>query len=203
MTHLTMEQLLALRDGLDSDPGMGSAGEHLEDCDACRQELEALHQRAARLKALPTLRPARDRFPAVMARLAAERRRAKVRRVGIALAGLAAAASVVLTVWLAPWQAKNAGDAEAAIANAKAQSQMLEQALQQYRPELRVQDGRTAVIVDGLQSRIAEVDRRLQRAELLDRSTRQEALMRLWQERVGLMDALVDVHVTRARNVGL
>jgi hypothetical protein len=42
--------------------------------------------------------------------------------------------------------------------------------------------------------------------ELLDvtpdasRETRQ---LQLWRERVGLLDALVDVHVTRASNVGL
>ena len=28
-------------------------------------------------------------------------------------------------------------------------------------------------------------------------------LLPLWRERVGLMDALVDVHLTRAQNVGL
>jgi len=203
VTHLTMEQLLTLRDGTASDPGMESARSHLAHCPSCQQELETLHQRVAQLRALPTLRPARDKFPAVMARLAADRRRARLKQAGVALAGLAAAASVVLALWSGSWGAQPPADAEAAIATAKAQSLMLEQALQQYRPESRVQDGRTAVIVDGLQSRIADVDLRLQRAELLDRSTRQQALMRLWQERVGLMDALVDVHVTRARNIGL
>jgi hypothetical protein len=28
-------------------------------------------------------------------------------------------------------------------------------------------------------------------------------LLKLWRERVGLLDALVDVHVTRASNAGL
>jgi hypothetical protein len=36
----------------------------------------------------------------------------------------------------------------------------------------------------------------------MDRSVRQEAALRLWKERVGLLNALVDVHATRARAVG-
>jgi hypothetical protein len=40
-------------------------------------------------------------------------------------------------------------------------------------------------------------------AELLERQTRDQQLLKLWRERVGLLDALVDVHVTHASNVGL
>ena len=40
-------------------------------------------------------------------------------------------------------------------------------------------------------------------AELLGRQARDTQLLQLWRERVGLLDALVDVHVTRASNVGL
>ena len=70
MTHLTMEQLVALRDGA-SEPGTAAAREHIEACAQCANELERLHQRIARLRALPSLRPSRDLWPQVDA----ERRR--------------------------------------------------------------------------------------------------------------------------------
>jgi hypothetical protein len=47
------------------------------------------------------------------------------------------------------------------------------------------------------------VDRELEMTELLERQAREAELLRLWRERVGLLDALVDVRVTRASNVGL
>ena len=50
---------------------------------------------------------------------------------------------------------------------------------------------------------MARVDRELEMAELTERRASEAELLRLWRERVGLMDALVDVHVTRASNVGL
>ncbi|MGH7526248.1 MAG: hypothetical protein ACREMX_06055, partial [Gemmatimonadales bacterium] len=84
-----------------------------------------------------------------------------------------------------------------------ARSQALESALRQYDPESRVLDGHTARIAQELEDRIARVDRELEMAELLERRSRDAELLQLWRERVGLMDALVDVHVTRASNVGL
>jgi hypothetical protein len=84
-----------------------------------------------------------------------------------------------------------------------AQSQMLENALGRYRPEGRVTDGRTATVVAGLESRIAEVDWQLQMAEMMQQRVREDALLSLWRQRVGLMDALVNVHLTRATNAGL
>jgi hypothetical protein len=89
------------------------------------------------------------------------------------------------------------------IHQAIARSQALESALSQYHPESRVLDGRTAGIAEELEDRIARVDRQLEMAELLGRQSRDEQLLKLWRERVGLLDALVDVHVTRASNVGL
>jgi hypothetical protein len=66
-----------------------------------------------------------------------------------------------------------------------------------------VLDGRTAGIAEALEDRIATVDRELEMAELQEQQTRDQQLLKLWRERVGLLDALVDVHVTRASNVGL
>lgn len=51
-THLSMEQLLAVRDGDRSEPVLAGAHRHLADCATCQAELNRLHQRTARLRAL-------------------------------------------------------------------------------------------------------------------------------------------------------
>jgi len=199
MTHLSMEALLSLREaGL--EPGDAAAREHVDACPVCRAELDRLHQRVARLKALPALRPTRDRWPQVAARVGAERRGRRLRVGG--LVGLAAAASIALGVALGGPAGRIAGG-EQEIRMAMARSQALESALSQYDPEGRVLDGRTAGIAQELEDRIASVDRELEMTELLERQPRDEQLLKLWRERVGLLDALVDVHVTHASNVGL
>lgn len=199
MTHLSMEALLSLREaGL--EPGDGAAREHLDACPACQAELERLHQRVARLKALPALRPARDGWPRVAARVRQERR-TRHRRIG-GLLGLAAAASIALGVALGG-TGRGSAAGEHAIRLAMARSQALESALSRYHPDERVLDGRTAGIAQELEDRIARVDRELELTELLDRRAGDEQLLKLWRERVGLLDALVDVHVTHASNVGL
>ena len=83
-------------------------------------------------------------------------------------------------------------------------SRALEAAIGAYDPDARVLDGRTSRVASDLEDRIADVDRRLERTELAaPPGTGGPDVMQLWQERVGLLDALVDVHVTRASNVGL
>ena len=199
MTHLSMETLLSLREaGL--EPGDASAREHLDACPACRAELDRLHQRVARIKALPALRPSRDRWPLVAVRLRVARRAHRQRMAG--LIGLAAAASIAVAVLIGPrGEVANGGEQE--IEAAMARSQALETALSQYHPEQRMLDGRTAGIAQELEDRIARVDRELEMAELLEQQPKDDQLLKLWRERVGLLDALVDVHVTRASNVGL
>jgi Tfp pilus assembly protein PilN len=199
MTHLSMEALLSLREaGL--EPGDAAARTHLESCAGCRAELERLHQRVARLKALPALRPMRDRWPETAAWVRADRRQRWQRTGG--LVGLAAAASIALGM-LTGRSSGALPIGEQEIHQAMVRSQALESALSQYHPEDRVLDGRTAGIAQELEDRIARVDRELEMADLLQRQSRDEQLLKLWRERVGLLDALVDVHVTRASNVGL
>jgi len=91
----------------------------------------------------------------------------------------------------------------AELSEAKARSQALEAAIDQYHPESRVVDGRTARIAQELEDRIAAVDRELQATDLVDPGHREAQELNLWRERVGLLDALVDVHLTRASHVGL
>ena len=202
MKHLSMEQLLQLQ-GPATDPGIGDARAHLDACPSCQAELDRLHQRVARLKALPPLRPARDAWPAIHGRIAAERHNRRTRWMGIA--GLGMAAAVILAVILT--DVSNVDDLEAstsvAIDSAKAQSRELENAIFEYDPESRVIDGRTARVAADLEDQIAELDRELQQVQTAESLTPKHKVLRLWRQRVGLLDALVDIHVTRASNVGL
>jgi hypothetical protein len=199
MSHLTIEALVSLRD-TGSEPGTAAAREHLEHCGICQLEFERLHQRVARLKALPPLRPGRDRWPETVARFRAERSRRRIRWVG--LAGLAAAASVALALGIG--NRTPAPDLTISQLNeAMVRSQALESALSAYNPDGRVLDGRTARMAEELEEQIARVDRALEATELLQQQARDQELLQLWRERVGLLDALVDVHLTRASNAGL
>jgi len=195
-----MDQLVALREP-GAEPGDQVARSHLDECEICRTEFDRLHQRIARLKALPALRPTRDRWPDVRAQFQAERRRRQVRR--ISLVGLAAAASIGLVLGVRHAAQTPAEPVPAELSEAMARSQALEAAIDRYHPESRVLDGRTARIAQELEDRIAAVDRELQVTDLMDAGRRQAQELDLWRERVGLLDALVDVHLTRASTAGL
>jgi hypothetical protein len=204
MTHLTMEQLLVLDEpGL--EPGTAQARAHLQECAACRTEYERLRQRQARLRALPTLRPARDQWPAVARRVAAERRRRVVQRAVAAIS--AVAALLLLAVALrstGPATDVEGLAAEQQLAELMERSRALEAAIGAARPDQRVVDGRTIGVATDLEARIAYLDRMLEVQELDAPPGRGEMQrVQLWRERVGLLNALVDVHVTNARNVGL
>ena len=81
-------------------------------------------------------------------------------------------------------------------------SQRLEGAIEAYNPDQRVTDGRTAVVAATLEDRLARVDQQIQMVDIMDQRVRQQEALRLWRERVGLLNALVDVHVTHAKAVG-
>lgn len=199
MTHLTMGQLLALRDSA-SEPGSAEAQAHVATCAVCAAELDRLHQRVARLKALPTLRPPRDRFALVAARVRDDRRHRRVRWAG--LGALALAASLLLVVIGGDLIAPEPASASDQLTAVMAESATLERALQQLRSEPQVTDAYTTGAAASLEARIADLDRRLETAQAGGHGN-DDVLIPLWRERVGLMDALVDVHVTRAQNVGL
>ena len=201
--HLGMEQLLALREP-GREPGDATARAHIESCAHCSAELERLHQRAARLKALPTLRPARDQWPAVEQRLAAERARKlqRIRRAGLG-GGLALAASIAVLLLAGNPFGTPEAQASTELSSEIERSEQLEQALETLDPESRVTDGLTAQMAGELEDRIAAVDQQLQMADLLEEAEREARLLELWRARVGLLDALVDVHLTQATNVGL
>lgn len=199
--HLSMEQLVAVRDGDRSEPEFAEAHRHAALCATCRSELDRLHQRTARLRALPLLSPGRNQFPAVHGRVASERK--QVQRRTFATIGLAAAAMLLVSVIGRDLFNPPRLDAAEQIATAITSSQHLEQRLAQIKPDERVIDARTAQLVIQLEDRIADLDAQLADAATLQREMRLQREVLLWQQRVGLMNALVDVHVTKASNVGL
>ena len=200
MNHLSMEQLVSLR-GPGTEPGVAEARRHVESCELCRDELDRLHQRVARMKALPSLQPPRDAWPAIRRRVADDRHRRRTRWMSIA--GTAMAASILLGVVVRDISRPDTLSATAAIDTAKAQSRALESTILRYNPEARVVDGRTARIAAELEDRIAHLDQQLEVTQMREGQARDQQLLQLWRERVNLLDALVDVHVTKASNVGL
>jgi hypothetical protein len=198
VSHLSMDALLALREP-GAEPGTATAREHLDRCPQCQLELDRLHQRVARLKALPSLRPGRDRWPETAARVRAERRRQRTRLIGFS--GLAASFALALAGPKVVPSSPQPNTQE--LQQVMVRSQALETALSEINPEGRVIDGRTAQMAQELEDRIARVDRALEVTELAPEQTNDQDLLQLWRERVGLLDALVDVHVTRASDAGL
>lgn len=190
MTHCTMDQLIALRDG----EGSAWGRQHVAECGECQAELDALHQRIAGLRALPARHPSRDRWPVVREQLAAERR-AMRRRSAVRWTGLAAAA-VLGAVLVSRSFGPAATPAYAAdIALAKETSAALEEQLATWEGPGRVMSGREAAIAAELEDRIAVIDGALP-------AVSQEArLLQLWQQRVELMRQLYTVRVTRAAYV--
>ncbi len=185
LIHCTMDELLAIRDG----QGSQGALRHLDECDECCHELELLHQRVAALKALPSLRSPRDRWPVVRDEVLAQRARTR-RRFGGWLTA-AAAASVALAIGLGGLVTPAAQEPDP-LAELVSEAQMLERALRSMRPETRVLTGRIAGAVAALEDRLELLDVRFERARV-QRLSREKVIV-LWQERVGLMDALVNVH---------
>lgn len=200
MNHLNMEQLVSLR-GPGTEPGMAEARRHVENCELCRDELDRLHQRVARMKALPGLQPPRDAWPAIRRRMVDDRHRRRTRWMSIA--GTAMAASILLAVVVNDISRPETLSATAAIDTAKAQSRALESTILRYNPEARVTDGRTARVAAELEDRIADLDRQLEVTQMREGQAQDQQLLQLWRQRVNLLDALVDVHVTKASNVGL
>ncbi len=190
--HCTMEDLGALQAGEASV----WARRHITTCAVCQVELEALYQRVAQLKALPALRPPRDRWPVVQAQLRAERSRRR-RTWGTWTGSLALAATIAAILLVQP---SGQGKLHAELSQVKQQSATLEDSLKQYDVDGRVLSGHAAALVAELEDRISILDGTLAQQE---ERVQDAELVRLWQERVGLMRELVNARATRARYVGL
>jgi hypothetical protein len=194
MMHCTMDDLLALKAG----EGSAWARQHASECRVCGAELDGVYQRVAQLKALPARRPARDRWPAVRDAVLAERRR---RRERWGLSGLAAAAALAALLVFRPFWTTPVDAAE--LARVKEESATLEQQLGRYDPDGLVASGRSAALAAALEDGIAVIDGELVQLGLSQAEARSAELVKLWQQRVDLMQQLVSVRVTRAAYVGL
>jgi hypothetical protein len=193
--HCTMSELLAVRDG----EGTAWARTHLDECPFCREELDLLYQRVAALRALPVQRPPRDRWTVIRAQALRERRTRVFRRSGWGALAVAAAIAVLLGVRtvgvIGPTPAVGQTELDALMQ----QSRALEESLRSYEPEGRILNARAAGIIADLEDRIALVDAGI--SQVTTRGARED-LIGLWRDRVDLMSALVNAHVTRATYVG-
>ncbi len=191
--HATTEELLALRDG----EGSAWTKEHAAACAECSAELFRLEQMRARLKALPGFTPPRDRWSGIALQAKRERRARWVR----SLTGVAAAAALTgLTFVALQPRPVNVASEQAALDRAMARSQALEQTLKDLNPDRQVLSSDAARVAAELEDRLEKIDARLGQAPVW--AQRSQAAD-LWQERAGVLGALVDVHTTRATYAGL
>ena len=184
MMHCTIEDLLSLR----ANEGSVWARRHIETCDVCRAELDALYQRVAQLKALPALRPSRDRWPAVRDTLRAEKTRR--RRTAAGWGSLAAAAGLATLFLASPFGGANTAQAE--LTDIKERSATLEGQLASGDFRSRVMSGWEAAMAAELEDRIAVID-----GQLVETGAPVQApatqVVDLWRQRVDLMERLYSV----------
>lgn len=193
--HTTSDELLALRDG----EGSAFTKAHVTVCESCSRELFRLEQMRARLKALPAFAPPpRDRWPLIAVAAKRERRSRWMRSV----AGLTAAAALTgLTFVALRPVSPNVAAEQATLDRAMVRSQALEQTLRALGPDSRSLNGDAAQAIAELEDRLSSIDAKLGEPGAWRGSRGQAA--DLWQERAGVLGALVDVHATRAAMAGL
>jgi hypothetical protein len=192
--HAAAGDLLAVRDG----EGSAWAKTHVESCVTCGAELYRLEQVRAQLRALPAFVPPRDRWSVVAERAKRERRQ---RRLSGAV-GLAAAAALGGLLLVAVQGTRpDALEAQMTLRSAMARSQVMEQVLQGVDPDSRALGGDAAGAVVDLQRRLETIDARLGDPSQWGNDPDRQA--QLWNERAGLLSALVDVHTTHVAYAGL
>ena len=194
--HLSIEELLSVRDG----EANAEAAAHASSCPECAAEVERLRALRDELAALPDDAPDRDLWPTVRAAAAARRQLRRWVRTGWALAAAALLFTAVMGVrgGIEAWRENQLARRTRALV---AESQKLEHTLRSLEGDSRVVSGRTAGTIAQLQDRIALIDVQLGRTGP-ERAASQDEL-KLWQERVQLLDALVNVQATRTAYVGL
>jgi hypothetical protein len=192
--HGTTEELLAVRDG----EGTAWARAHAEACPVCAAELYRLEQVRSQLRALPGFTPPRDRWPLVAERARRERRQRRFSG-GMGLAAAAALAGLLLVA--VQGTRPDPLEAETTLRTAMARSQAMEQVLRGVDPDAKALSGATAGVVVDLQRRLEALDTELGDPSEWGNDAYRQA--QLWNERAGLLSALVDVHTTRVAYAGL
>lgn len=184
MRHVSLQELLALQDGED----LTTAREHLRACPQCLRQRDQLKARQKQLRSLPSLRPARDAWPSIQAALLRHKRQ---RRAALAITALAAALALAIGLpgllrrteliprpdELATWMKR---------------SQDLEERLRAV-PEPAMLDVGSADTLVELEDQIAFVDRCLD--ELPGDAAAGEGAAALWQARVELLEALINLRM--------
>ncbi len=193
--HLSIDALLSVRDGT-ADP---EAREHVVRCPDCAGELARLAALRAGLSALAEEAPSRDLFPAVVERLEGEAFRRRWRRVGWAVAGFAVVVTLAAGV-RGGLEARREMEMGRTARALQTRSEQLEQQLRGVRAGAVVR-GRTAQRVMEMEDRLALIDAQLAQHARAGRPAAET--VELWQQRVELLDALVDAHTTRLAYVGL
>jgi len=197
--HAGTEQLLTIRDGGLID---AATAQHVEHCDACREQLTELRQTREALRALPELEAPAGGWARIAASLERPTSNTQWWAVGVA----AAAAFFAIAVWRfagAPESPTTVGqvamntagpviDADTPqLAELVSQSRRLEQLLRDLDANTpRVMNAGTAGTIAGLQDGIAYIDYGL---SLDDDRLSQAQSEQLWRQRVGLMNTLVQV----------
>ncbi|UCD23163.1 MAG: hypothetical protein JSW51_08865 [Gemmatimonadota bacterium] len=222
MGHCSTQELLEVRNG----EGSLGAKTHVNECDQCRDELDRLHQRVAALRALPSLNPPRDRWSVVRQSIVEQRR-----RIWFVRTGWAAAAAIALALGangLVPWPAAAPSESELELQTLLDQSVQLDGELVRVAARPRVVSGLTAVTIVDLEDQISLIDTEIglidqrvlraltareeaaERRELdvqflrsvLAEQADQDQLRRLLQERLILLDVLVNTRDKRTVYVG-
>jgi len=220
-THCSTQELLDVRNG----EGSLGAKTHVNECDRCRDELDRIHQRVAALRALPSLNSPRDRWSVVRQGIVDQRR-----RIWFVRTGWAAAAAMALALGangLLTWPAAAPNESELELQTLVEQSVQLDGALVTVASRARVVNGLAAVAIVDLEDQISLIDnqiglidvrvlRALSASEaaakqqfdvrllrsILEREMDEGELRQLLQERVILLDFLINTHNKRTIYVG-
>ncbi|OYW05417.1 MAG: hypothetical protein B7X11_01970 [Acidobacteria bacterium 37-65-4] len=194
--HPRGDELLALRDGQPA-PEVES---HVASCPECTAELRRLTRTAKALRDLPPARPPFDAWPSLKSQLQEPAWSVQAGAAWAALLLVLLSGSFIILSRHAPPMEDPAvireqESVKEKIEPLKAQSRTLEGALSAYRSRSQVLSGRTAGTIAYLEDGLAIVD--LQLSLLQTQDTEPEKLLRLWQERVKLLNALVELNATR------
>ncbi len=200
--HPTLEDLLDHRDGR----GTTATTKHLASCEACRERLEETYQLRSQLRALSSLAPPRDRWPAVRAAIEAEssrRRRSLIARAGLAAAAIALFALVAVFIVDRSSELAARQALEAQLNSLREQSERLDdelralqrRAMPTWRAELLLPLEDDLFAIDG------EIDSQVLSASGEGTSPNRltpDELIELWQDRLTLQDTMLQVHYAPA-----
>ena len=215
--HCSIQELLDVRNG----EGSLGARTHVDECAHCRDELDRIHQRVAALKALPSLTAPRGRWSVVRQSIVDQRRRLWWVRTG-----WVAAAAIALALGangFFSWPAAAPEESQLEIRQLVSQAAQLDSQLVAVVARPKVVNGLAAIAIVDLEDQISAVDNRIglidrrvleallaredsaARRELdarvlrmiAEREVVEQQLRQLLQERIILMDALVNTHNRR------